>query len=386
MIMGSTKIGWTLKKIFAIVLLVLSFSMFFLPWMSISLNVMGQKYTIPRIIEYVSLDNGYSYSQFKTELFSGLVELSEDMAWEGVSMDPKQAMTVFELLSDSTISPIDATRICSFANNLLEETKYYLLRNSQDFDSEEKVLASMVTDIAGKVAIATVLMWILVIASALTFVISIFLLLKGKKYGAVPYICSSLVLLIMFGVLCAKVNGGIEQIISFFPSGVSSFFRELGIKYNSSMDISVFHLCVSGFLGVVFSIGALVISLIDESRINRIPIPAFSPIHKWACPSCGTMMATRASYCSKCGTKRPEALRCSKCGRFLEKDAAFCPHCGTSTTGRAPLSPKGEARACPSCGRTILAGYNNCPSCGHSITGPSKLWGTLSNPSDDDLS
>ena len=378
-------IRWTTKKIVSLVLLILSFLMLFLPWMSISINAMGQKFTIPKMLDYLSMYNGYSATEFRAELYDEFVELSEDMAWEGVHMDPKQAMTTFELLSDSKISPLDAARICSFASNLLGETKNYLARNSQDLYGEERILASMITDAAGKVAFAAVLMWVLVIGGIIAFVLSVLFLIKDKKYCVVPYLCISFLLLIFYAVMTSKVNSGVKQLISTFSYGAASFFSEFGINYSSSMDLSVFHLGIAGILSFIFATSALVLTLVREDTISFVKIPTMDSPKKWTCPSCGSNMAATSLFCTSCGTKRPEVMRCTSCGRTLEKDVAFCPHCGASTTGRVTPPPRDDTKKCPSCGHIIPVEATVCSFCSYSFSGSSKLWGTLAKPSDDDL-
>lgn len=384
--MKRREIEWTAKKIIAIALLALSFLMVFLPWMSISLNVVGQKFTIPKMIDYLSMYNGYSATEFKSELYEEFVDLSNDMAWEGVHMDPKQAMTAFDLISDSQISPLDAARICSFASNLLGETKNYLARNSQNLDGEERIIASMVTEAAGKVAFAAVLMWVLFFGSIIAFAFSLYSLIKDKKYSVVPYLCSSLVLLVIFAVMIIKVNSAIKQLISTFSYGAASFFSEFGINYSSSMDLNVFHLSISGILCFVFAAGAFALTILRDDTIAHVPLSLSIPTKKWSCPSCGSEMKASSLFCTRCGTKRPEASHCTSCGKAIEKGVAFCPHCGTPTSSRMTPPPKVDTKKCPSCGHTVLVDSTICPSCSYNFAGSSKLWGTLVKPNDDDLS
>lgn len=385
MIKTGIEIEWTMQKIIAVILLVLSFIMFFLPWISISLNVMGQKITIPKMLDYVSMYEGYSSTQFKTEFYDALVDLSEDMAWEGVHMDPNQAMATFELISDSNISPIDAARVCSFASKLLGEIEIYLTQNSQDLYGEERIAASMVTDTAGKVTFAAVMMWILVSGVLVTFTVSLYLMLKGKKYSVVPYLCMSLILLIASAVLTSKVNNGVKQIISTFSYGAASLFSELGISYSSTMDLSIFHLSIAGIFSFIFAAGALALSILDKGKLVRISIPEIKPIKKWTCPSCGSEMSAGSVFCSSCGTKRSDPLRCANCGRPIGKDVAFCPHCGTPSGHRTAPAPIIATKPCPSCGRAVPSEYSACPSCGYNFTSSSVLWGTLVKPGDDNL-
>lgn len=51
---------------------------------------------------------------------------------------------------------------------------------------------------------------------------------------------------------------------------------------------------------------------------------------EWFCPNCGSR--NNGSFCTKCGTKRPETFTpfyCSKCGeKITDPGTLFCPKCG----------------------------------------------------------
>lgn len=377
---------WTAKRIISIVLLLLSFLMIFLPWMSISLSVMGQTFTIPKMMDYMSAYAGYSAAEIKSELYDELVYLSDEMASEGIYMDPDQAITTLELIADSKISPFDAARICSFSSDLLGQMKKYLARNSQDFYGEEGIAVSMIMDAADKVTFAAVLMWVFVIGCILAFAFSLYFLTKGKKYGVVPYLCFSIVLLIVFIVMTSKVNSGIKLIMNTFSYGASSILDYFDISFSPSMDLSILHLGKSGILCVVFAVGALVLTMLREDTFTHLPIPSTARTNKWRCPSCGSEMPASALFCTSCGTKRSEGLRCVSCGHALEKGVVFCPYCGTPAVNRAASSAKAGGKRCHSCGCTTSVDSTVCPSCGHSFAGSPKLWGTLAKPNDNDLS
>ena len=97
--------AWTSMRIVIAILLVLSFVLFFLSWINISLNVLGQKLTIPKLFGYLSDSVGYSSgAQFKNEVYSSFCDLSEQLADEGIHMDPQQAARVFDLIYDRLCS------------------------------------------------------------------------------------------------------------------------------------------------------------------------------------------------------------------------------------------------------------------------------------------
>lgn len=357
MIISGTKHGWTRKKIITTILLVVSFSMLFLPWITISLNVMGQKLTVSKILNYVSTYYGYSSAQFKAELYNELVDISEDMAWEGVNMEPKQAMATLELIFDSNLSPIECARVFSFVSSIVGEASDYVVRNSQYLSGEERVLASLVTEAAGKIASASILIWVCIIVFVVGFACSLFLTLYNRKFSIAPYLCVSIVLLILFSVLATKVNSGINQLVSVFSYGVAGFLYEFGIDYSPSMDLSIFHLSLPGFLCLILAACASVLSVFSEDTTTHFSFPSVKAPRKWVCASCSSSMDERYSFCTNCGAKRGVASCCEKCGHTIGSDVTFCPYCGVPNRKK----PDSDLRK------------------------TQKLLGTLVPPSDEDL-
>ena len=49
---------WTSKKIIAFILLILSALLIIFPWMNIYVNILGQRLTIPRVLDYAD-PSGY---------------------------------------------------------------------------------------------------------------------------------------------------------------------------------------------------------------------------------------------------------------------------------------------------------------------------------------
>ncbi len=81
----------------------------------------------------------------------------------------------------------------------------------------------------------------------------------------------------------------------------------------------------------------------------------------WPCANCGTQNGAEAKFCSKCGTKKPEAAAgwtCANCNAANAAEAKFCSNCGNK---------KPEGAFCPNCGVAGAPGAKFCPECGQKL-------------------
>lgn len=300
---------WTAKKIIAFILLILSALLIIFPWMNAYVSILGQRLTIPRALDYSSPSG---YSAFKTEIYEGLSELSQNMAEEGIYMSADQAMSAVELILNGRISPIDAARICSAAASVLAKMKACIVKEYQDYYGTDKIAADVILDVADKVAVAAVIMWVLIIGGAIALAFALYLLIKDKKYSAIPYFCFSALLLIVFVVATSKANDGIRRYVGSM-SDVAYLLTGIDSGNALSADFSFFHLGISGILSFVFATGALVLSLLQKTGERRAE------------------------------TVESAGWYCSTCGRYNE--GAFCTNCGRDRYGRAEgAEPTGYRR------------------------------------------
>lgn len=291
-----TSSHWTAKKIIAFILLILSALLIIFPWMNAYVSILGQRLTIPRVLDYSSPSG---YSEFKTEIYEGLSELSRDMASEeGIYMSADQAMSVVELILNGRISPIDAARICSAAASILAKMKACMVKEYQDYYGTEKVVADFIIDGADKAAVAAVIMWVLIIGGAIALAFALYLLIKDKKYSAIPYFCFSALLLIVFVVATSKANDGIRRYVGSM-SDVAYLLAGIDIGNGLSADFSVFHLGISGILSFVFATGALVLSLLQKTGERRAETVETAG---WYCSTCGRY--NEGAFCTNCGRDR----------------------------------------------------------------------------------
>lgn len=386
------RITWTAERVIALVLLTISIVMLFLPWLTISFNVMGQKITIEKIINYASMYEGYTTAEFEYKLRTGFADLSEDMAYEGIYMDPEKAMTTYKLIADSSISPIDAARISSFAGGLLRQFNSYLTRNAGDLYGTELLVASELKNAVGKITAASIFLWILVVAVLVTFLLGLYFLLTDRKFGLIPYLVSTALFLVIFSVITISVNNGLEKLGSIFAYEIMDVFSDIGIDISTAKSLKIFHVSAAGFLCVLLALGAFFMTFLEGSRVPKMSFLRPTAERKWTC-TCGRVMDMSAAFCSTCGTRRPEPRRCPNCGATVENDAEFCVRCGThlrrrtgaEVGGYSPSEPAREAtKICPMCGNAIRETAANCSFCGFDFNGK-KFWGTLVKPTDDDM-
>ena len=394
---------WTTSKIVVAAFLLLSFALFFLSWINISLTVFGQKLTISALFQYAAESIGYSSAeQFKNELYSSIIEASEDMAYDGIQMDPKQMTATLELISDSKISPIEAARIFSYSSSLLRELKNYFSRNIQDYYGEEKMIASFIVNSASKASFAAVIIWILIIAVIATFILSFYFLLNDQKKGIILYSSVLITLFSVMAIMTARINSGIKQIgnmlssLSYLASEL--LFGDLGINFSSSTNHKIANLSFAAYLSCIFAVGAILYTILDGKAFGagsighisippiKIPdfhIPTVKFEEKWTCKKCGKKMDIGYIYCASCGTKRPDRKRCPKCGRFVDEDALFCTNCGAGLESEKSHDPIETNIVCKTCGFTVRYNAEVCPNCGHDPRTASH--GFLVPPTDDDF-
>lgn len=371
----STKsITWTTQKIIALLLLGLSFIMFFLPWMSISVKYRGERYSFGELVEYAAGLDGYSKAEIKEELYDTLYDASDDLEEEGIKLNPDRAMKIFEMIMDSKFSPFDVVRLCSFSGGLLRQFNRYLNDNIDYLYWAQAETASAIKEASVKVTLATVFMIILLIVVLAGFLLGVYMILTDKKLGIIPYLAGVVLFFLVFTITTISANSQMKQAYNSSSLGysVSDMFSDMGVNISSSA-LNIFHITAAGIFCVLFAVGALCTVLL----VKRM-IPAGTSMRsviekKWICPSCGGTMDMGAAFCYKCGTKRPEAKRCVKCGSPLENGAAFCINCGTPVagsgySGREP-DVREEKKICVKCGSPVEKGAAFCIKCGTPVAG-----------------
>ncbi len=141
-------------------------------------------------------------------------------------------------------------------------------------------------------------MWVLIIGGAIALAFALYLLIKDKKYSAIPYFCFSALLLIVFVVATSKANDGIRRYVGSM-SDVAYLLAGIDSGNALSADFSFFHLGISGILSFVFATGALVLSLLQKTGERRAETVETAG---WYCSTCGRY--NEGSFCTNCGRDR----------------------------------------------------------------------------------
>ena len=348
---GKFRIGFSVKKIIALSLLLLSFLMLFLPWMSIHVKADGQKYNLERIIRQIS--SGYNYdpwADFKDDVFCELEDLSDDLLDYGLSFSFRRAKNVVKGLLDSEVSPAEAANALTFSGSLCGKLReMHLIDYGYEYDSTARDLQTA----SGALTAAGIGIWILFISAILLFFLACFLLLCDRKLGALPYL---IVITLLFTLFAAAVGTVNKYLHDFSYDILRELSDELGYShiYISASEIKLFHVTGAGIVSLILAIGAFVLSLIRIPALDRSLSGVALTDGGWKCPNCGMSMKT-GSFCISCGAKRPpeppkppkppkpRKPRCTNCGSELLPGAAFCPYCGAPAPAPAPAAPAYDA-------------------------------------------
>ena len=113
----------------ALAMIVISVLMLVLPWMGISFELMGSRYSLPDVIDLICSYSGTSEAQFRMELKDELFDMAESLEDEGVAISARCAVNVVESILDGGISPLDAASASSFIGGILNDlVKEYNLK------------------------------------------------------------------------------------------------------------------------------------------------------------------------------------------------------------------------------------------------------------------
>lgn len=332
------EVKWTAGRIITCVLLLVSFVLVLFPWTTISVKLMGTRYSGLDLIRAASYDSeNVSSFEIKTDLYKGISNLANDAADDGVRINARRTTNaIFNILSGK-LTPINTADMCSTISGFLRQMKTYLVRegdwNYLDYsDPGDRAIMNLFTDVSVKVTIAAVAMWILVIAFFLSFAWAVYSLITDRKNGLIPYGISSLVLLIVFIVLTVSLNHAVSSAGSLMDD-IFGYF----LPFNTSFaGMRFFHLTAAGIICVLSVAASYFLPGLVSVEVPPLPNPH---IGKWKCGSCGQENSAGASFCVRCGAKKPEPPRCAKCGHRIRGGVLYCPYCGAQIEGAPDPEP-----------------------------------------------
>jgi len=303
------------RKIIALVLVAISFITLFFPWITMSIEVMGQKYTVRDLL---SMD-GSNPVEMEEELREDLWGIAKEAAEDGVTIKVNKLMNVFRMILDGKITPIGCADAATAIGGLIGD----IVKTEGPVDDvSERYILSQIQSAQKSITTAAVVMWIAIMLLTGTMIYAICSLLTGKKYGIIAYASVTVVFFAVFAIATSKLNNG----------GILGILGDL-LEEAGASDFKLFHLTAAPFLCVITGISAVVVEklFVQNKHGYTEVLPTNESVGKWVC-GCGATNSNHSRFCYRCGRKQMEGRVCS-CGEVLRADAAFCTNCGKRIGG-----------------------------------------------------
>ncbi len=334
--MEGIKKNGSVGKTCAAILLVLSLILMFFPWISCHVVVMGQKVTIPDLIEMAAASEWISTPEMEREIREEIRGACQALNEEGFKADASAAIRMYEAVRDGRISPAEALQICTFAQNFLREMNLYI-NDYEAYEYTDAFLIGLIRDAAVKVTAAASVLWVLAAGLVICSVIILRSLWSEKTRAAVLLPVLYLVTGILFYGICVNVNdtlSGLGNDLSWLISDLTGL-----VGGYSAKDLELMHLTWIPAAGLLCTAGVPVLAATDIS---------------------GSLGKKAVS--ARPG-KGPGTKVCSSCGKPIRKDSVFCVYCGKAAAGKeAP-----GKRVCSRCGNPVREGYAFCTRCGNPV-------------------
>ena len=363
--MRTTRKPALLVRIVAMVLILVSLIMLFLPWMKLNLRTPYGAVKLEQVAAMGGIDLRQS---FMDEV---VADLEEDAREYGIFLDRNKIMDAFDLVIKGKWSPFQLLGLAGKTRSFLKQYSQYLTAEENDYaqrwgyDDRDAVDArNQNQQIKGYRSSVSLFYFILLFVLILTLALSLLALysaFRGKKLGLLPYLFSAAVLEIAVGIFAGTLNKNLIPLM------------ELPASAGYSIK---FALAVGGILCLVFgalAFGSLFAPVYEEGQERNAA-------GNWRCPRCGTMLQADQNFCLSCGAKRPESApapvaaaplaaargwKCPGCGASLKNSQNFCSKCGTKRPETAPAAaPAPRGWKCPGCGASLKNNQNFCPNCG----------------------
>lgn len=397
------------KTLIALVLVIVSFAMLLLPWINISIEVMGRDYSLPDLLDLACRYEGITSAQFDLALQTEIADLSADLAKDtGVIVNTKEATKAVNRILDGGISLLDAATLSTYASGVLKDIDQAMSLNITKLSASERAVLIAISEASGTLSISMIVLWVVIAALVITFLLALLSLRTNSGAGTIAYTIVLAVPIVATVIGIGNVNELMQNYITSLTGSLSSALRLLGVGDYGVQSLELLHVSAAPVISLLCAIAAILIMVVTGIRIPGIKTPAM-PTFKWTC-SCGFQNNLSNAFCSSCGQKRPEKPRCEcgaaivpgtkfcgKCGKPIEAEIEFdpdpapapakrCPRCGNVMEGdvcrRCVPSPQ-RNRECVRCGALVYGNDTLCTSC--RSTGGGLRRGPWNKPSDTDL-
>ena len=347
-------------KIVAVVLILASAAMLFLPWMKVSVSMNGMTLSGSEIVQM----SGQSMDAVRMEIREEANELAEDAQWDyGIQLDAEKLVDTMMLIVRFSWSPFSLSKLLGNVRSLTPQLMRIV-------EQESGYMSATFQEASSKLGLARIVLMILLILTLAMAAVAVVCALTDHKLGMIPYLVFALILLVLFIVLIAVANNHMGEIGALMDAG-DEFANSVSLRIG-----------VGGILCLVFAVLGFVAMFLPIGKREVAYAGAPTRAMGWICPGCGAKRKAGEQFCLNCGARRPEPVptrpavpagwKCPTCGTMLKADQRFCLYCGTkqpeqaAPAGDGMFAQKGPAAgsSCAKCGAPLKANQKFCPACG----------------------
>ena len=347
-------------KIVAIVLILASAAMLFLPWMKVAVNYYGTTISGGDILRRAAEEEGVSEEYFRLELRQEINDLSSRAQRRyGVYLDADTLYDTAMLAIRLSWSPFAMSKMLGNVKSLTPQFTQYV-------EMESGSASATFTGGLFYAGLVRIILLILLILTLTMAAVAVVCILTDHRLGALPYLVFALILLVGFIVVIVAANNNLSDFLTQVAHVDNEVASAISLRIGFG-GILCAVLAILGFVALYLPIG------------KREPVLAEGAPTAWKCPHCGAMRKASEKFCLQCGAKRPEAApvraaagwKCPGCGTMLRADQRFCLYCGTKRPEQPAPAPAPRAAApaqsalrCAQCGTALKPGQKFCPRCG----------------------
>lgn len=281
-----------MKNKIAMVLLVLSLLMTVLPWVNISAGIMGQRYSLPKLIDMSCQMRGITRAQYDLENQSEISEFALQLAEEtGIVLDASKASQMVNRVFDGGLTVLDGATISTYTSVLLRRISRVYQGRYPNLTSEGVDALRLLQQITDSFTVSAVLLWTMLIVLLTGFGFAVYSLLQGKKAGTLVYTAAVTIPLIVLVTCVANANSALQFYSDTVSDILSSSFSFFNSNNTAGMDLRLLRLTAAPFLCLLLAVSATVLAFLKESGGRRSGDRCI----------CGARIAPEMRYCTKCG-------------------------------------------------------------------------------------
>lgn len=288
----------TPRKIVALCLVAISFAMLLLPWINMSIEVMGKKYTMQEITDLMCREMDITQSQLEAEYKESIEDLAEEAEEYGIEIKVNKMTNIISMILKGKVTPVDCASTAAYLSSFMSDV---LGTAEKEGDSYESALMQQQMRTTKKsMTTAAIGIWLVIILMIASMLYAVYSLLTNKKYGVLVYAGISVWAFIAFIVVTNQLNTPSTAMFG----GLYDALEDMKLFEGGGVDLKLFHLSAAPYVCVVASILAAVVG--EMTQLDSYIAGALPFTEKQTC-SCGAKRKPGMLFCSKCGSRFEDA-------------------------------------------------------------------------------